>query len=99
MAFAEGSDNTGTMSFRTAVLNAMGNWNEDLTYIFEYCGPANQIVTPYEAYCSGRSRRIFNLFSGDALKFVEYQNLWNNFKKELKDTQILLSGIVSQKEY
>lgn len=217
MAFAEGSDNSGDItgsfrSFRTAVLNAMGNWdenkfqsfsytlNEQLTYIFEYCGPSNQIVTPYEtnhlvllsivenstgkefinriAACvdlfkinwnmNVRCPKIFNFesekhmldaldkfenreegfvaldkttgvrvkikspkyvrlhhlrgdiltqqkilelivsgeadeyltyFSEDKHKFVDYQNRWDNFKKELKDTQILLSGIVSQKEY
>lgn len=212
MAFAEGIDNTGTGSFRSAVLNAMGNWNENkfqsfsstlnekLTYIFEYCGPSNQIVTPYETdhlvllsivenytgkeflnkieLCvklfntnwnmNVRCPKIFNFetekqmldaldkfenreegfvavdkttgvrvklkstkylelhhlrgntltqqrilelvitgeadeyltyFNTDAPKFVGCQNTWNNLKKEIKDTQILLNGIVSQKEY
>ncbi len=60
MAFAEGLDNFSSNTFRVSVLNAMGNWDEDkfqlfcnnlnerLTYVFEYCGPSNRIVTEYK---------------------------------------------------
>ncbi len=60
MAFAEGLDNFTGNTFRESVLKAMGNWNEDrfqtfcdklnehLTYVFEYCGPSNKIITEYE---------------------------------------------------
>lgn len=60
MAFAEGPDNFSGDTFRMAVLKAMGNWdenkfqtfcdklNEQLTYVFEYCGPSNRIITEYE---------------------------------------------------
>ncbi len=62
MAFAEGSRSSDSETFRSAVLNAMGfkgsNTEEEFqnfcnslepkyTYIFEYCGPLNRIVTKY----------------------------------------------------
>lgn len=60
MAFAEGPKNQDkNETFRSAVLNAMGLDNEEefqkfcqilepkYTYVFEYCGPSNRIVTKY----------------------------------------------------